>query len=175
MTWNDFHRRADVLHAVIDAADARRDGVLPMDLPGVAETFGDDLDLVGALSLKWHARLSGNIERELAEEPMDPADAIARAWATTATEAPGLRAVLDRCTDHPTDARMGEAMNRMRTKERLRLAGAAGVASDESAASVRAGELIERRGRAAVAVSAVPEVEPGTPCLADRIKAVLAA
>lgn len=175
MTWNDFHRRADVLQAVIEAADGRRDGILPGDLPGVAETFADELDLVGALSLKWHARLSGNIERELMDEPMDPAEAIARAWALTAAEAPGIRAVLDRCTENPTDPRMAEALTRSRTKELLRLAGAAGMASDESAASARAGELIERRGRIAAAEAAPVVVETPAPCLADRIRAVLAA
>lgn len=52
-------------------ADRRRDGVLPMQMPGVAETFGDELELVAALQLRWHTRLAGTIERELMEEPMD--------------------------------------------------------------------------------------------------------
>ena len=46
-----------------DAADARRDGLLPMDVTGVRETFGDELTLLGALQLRWHTRLSGHLER----------------------------------------------------------------------------------------------------------------
>ena len=43
MTWTSFHRRGEILRAVIAAADPRRDGLLPMDVDGVAETFGDEL------------------------------------------------------------------------------------------------------------------------------------
>ena len=62
MNWEAFHHRGDVLHAVISELAVRRDGTLPMDLPGVNETFRDDLDLIGALQLKWAARLQGWIE-----------------------------------------------------------------------------------------------------------------
>ena len=37
------------------AGDARADGRLPMVLPGVAETFGDDRTLLGALQLRWRS------------------------------------------------------------------------------------------------------------------------
>ena len=62
-TWDSFHRRGEVLRAVVDEANLRRDGMLPTDLPGVAETFRDDLSLVAALQLRWHTRLAGTIER----------------------------------------------------------------------------------------------------------------
>ena len=65
MTWDAFHHRGDVLRSVVEEANARRDGVLPMDLPGVAETFGDETALVAALQLRWHTRLAGRIERSL--------------------------------------------------------------------------------------------------------------
>ena len=65
MTWKSFHHRGEVLRDVIAAVDAREDGLLPMDVPGVAETFGDELTLIGALQLRWHTRLAGRIEREL--------------------------------------------------------------------------------------------------------------
>ena len=61
MTWNAFHHRGEILQTVIDAANARLDGELPMNLAGVSETFHSELDLLGALTIKWHARLSGNI------------------------------------------------------------------------------------------------------------------
>ena len=52
-------RRGEVLHAVIATADSRRDGALPLDVDGVADTFGDELALLGALQLRWHTRLAG--------------------------------------------------------------------------------------------------------------------
>ena len=80
MTWTSFHRRGDVLRDVIAAADQRRDGTLPRDVDGVSATFADDLDLLGALQLKWHTRLAGRIEREQMHQPMDLQAAVVRAW-----------------------------------------------------------------------------------------------
>lgn len=62
MTWNAYHRRGDVLRTVIAEANTRRDGILPLHLPGVTEAFGDELNLVAALQLRWHTRLAGTIE-----------------------------------------------------------------------------------------------------------------
>ena len=64
MTWDAFHRRGEVLRNVLEHAETHRDGALPMELPGVAETFGDELTLLGALQLRWHTRLAGAIERD---------------------------------------------------------------------------------------------------------------
>ena len=41
MTWKAFHNRGETLRAVIATAAVRRDGLLPMDVPGVAETCRD--------------------------------------------------------------------------------------------------------------------------------------
>ena len=88
-----------------------------MHVPGVAENFTDELDLVGALLLKWHARLSGNIERALMREPMDLESAVAAAWRTTAEQLPGVRLVIDRCTERPPGPEMERAMDRARERE----------------------------------------------------------
>ena len=87
MTWSTFHHRGAILRSVVETADARRDGALPLDLPGVSETFRDELDLLAALQLRWHARLSGNIEQALMSQPLDLEDAIASAWSLTRAEA----------------------------------------------------------------------------------------
>ena len=50
MTWKSFHNRGEILRSVIATAGVRRDGYLPMDVSGVAETFGDELTLLAALS-----------------------------------------------------------------------------------------------------------------------------
>jgi hypothetical protein len=185
MTWNTFHHRGEILQTVVETADARRDGVLPMQLPGVAETFRDELDLVAALWLKWNARLSGNIERALTTQPMDLEDAVAAAWRLTAEQLPGVRAILDRYVDEPSGPDMAAALSRASEKEWCRLAAAAGLANDESPAAARAGRQVELKARTAAAQDATEDLlasattdtslDGDSPSLVDRIKAVLAA
>ena len=110
MTWSATHRRGEVLRTVVDVANSRRDGILPIDVPGLAETFPDDLALVSALQLRWHTRLSGRIERALMEQPMDLEAAVLTAWRSTAAELPGVRAIIDAHTAHPTSEAMATAL-----------------------------------------------------------------
>ena len=91
MTWLAFHHRADILRAVTDEADRRRDGALPADVPGVSATFRDDLDLLRALQLRWYTRLSGALERSLASQPRDLDAAVRDGWVRTAEAMPGIR------------------------------------------------------------------------------------
>ena len=188
MTWNTFHHRGAILQTVVETADTRRDGVLPMQLPGVTETFRGELDLLAALQLKWHARLSGNIERALMSQPLDLEDAVASAWRRTSEQLPGVRAILDRYSETPSDPEMAVALNRANEKEWLRLAAAAGLANDESAAAARAGRQVELKARTAIAENHAQHEADGlpaaattdvdaveTPSLVERIKAVLAA
>jgi hypothetical protein len=174
-SWGAFHRRGEVLRTVIATADDRRDGILPMDVAGVAETFGDELALLGALQLRWHTRLAGRIERELMTQPMDLEQAVVTAWRGTRDELPGVRLIVDHYRSEPTDAAMARAMATATVKEQTMLAAMAGRASVRDAAAARVGEAIEQRARAGR--------RPGThradtgphEGLLDRIKAVLAA
>jgi hypothetical protein len=182
MTWNTYHRRGEVLQTVVETTEARRDGRLPLDLPGVAETFRDELDLLGALHLKWHARLSGNIERALMNQPLDLADAVAQAWRRTSDELTGIRLVLDHYSEQPTGPEMARALAKASEKEWAGLASAAGLASDAGAQAVRVGRSVADRGRsadpalAARAVSAPRTIdEPDSRSLVERIKAALVA
>ena len=174
MTWNSFHRRGEILRAVIATADERRDGLLPMDLEGVAETFGDESSLLAALSLRWHTRLAGRIEHELMEQPMDLESAVVAAWHATARELPGVRAVLDHYRAEPLDDAMAAMLDTSTSKERLLLASMAGRASSHDAAAVRVGESIEQAARASYRPvrSHRGEVTPG---LLGRLRAALAA
>lgn len=122
MTWTTHHRRSDVLRDVIATADARRDGLLPMDVRGVTETFGDELSLLGALQLRWHTRLAGRIEREL-NQHADLETAAASAWRATAQELPGVRAIIDHYSEHPLDEAMARATAVAAAKERRLLGG----------------------------------------------------
>jgi hypothetical protein len=179
MTWKSFPStrepgRGEILRDVIACANRRRDGRLPMDLDGVAETFGDELTLLGALQLRWHTRLAGRIERELTLEPMDLEDAVVAAWHATADELPGVRAIIDRQRSEPANAAIAEAMTKSAAKEQMLLAMTAGRVSAPGATAVRVGAEIERRARA----SYVPT--PGVEHLVResllvRLKAALAA
>jgi hypothetical protein len=186
MTWQSFHSRGETLRNVITAADLRCDGRLPVDVPGVAELFRDELELLGALSLRWHTRLSGRIEREQLQEPSDLESAVVRAWCATAEEMPGVLAILDAYRADPPDAATAQALATAHAKERALLALTSGRASGTGPAAARSGERIEERARAAYLSGAAarartagsgdaePRPEPPTR-LIDRIRAALAA
>jgi hypothetical protein len=180
MTWNAFHHRGEVLRRVIEDADRAQDGFLPLHAPGVAENFRDEMDLLAALLLKWHARLSGNIERVLTHEPLEPAEAVAAAWRRTSEQMPGVRAIIDRANRFPQGREMADTLARAQEKEWIRLAAAAGVTPDRSGRAAEAGQRIVRLARdeqevAAPARPSGPTAREDEPSLADRIRAVLAA
>ena len=180
MTWNAFHHRGEVLRSVIEDADRAQDGFLPMHAPGVADNFRDEMDLLAALLLKWHARLSGNIERALTSEPLELEEAVASAWRRTSEQMPGVRAIIDRATQFPQGREMADNLARAQEKEWLRLAAAAGVATGGSRRAAEAGQRIVRLARDEQEVAAPtrplsPAPHEAERSLADRIKAVLAA
>ena len=187
MTWKSFHHRGDVLRDVIAAADARGDGLVPMDVPGAAETFGDELTLIGALQLRWHTRLAGRLERELMAQPgdMEALDAaVIAAWHATADDLPGTRAIVDRYRAEPLDEAMAMALAKAAAKERTLLAVMAGRVSTNvngpDAVAVRVGEEIEARARASyrrpVQVASEGPAHLGPrPGLMGRLRAALAA
>jgi capsular polysaccharide biosynthesis protein len=172
MTWTAFHRRGEVLRRVAETADQRVDGELPLYVEGVAETFADANDLLGALQLRWHTRLAGRIERELMTQPMDLEQAVVTAWHCTADEMPGVRAVLDQHRSHPLDESMARQVATAAAKEHVLLAVMAGRGGPDDAASVTVGERIAERARATYVASDRVATEPG---LFDRLKAALAA
>jgi hypothetical protein len=176
MTWKSFHSRGDVLRDVIAVANRRRDGRLPMDVEGVAETFGDELALLGALQLRWHTRLAGRIERELMHQPMQLEDAVVAAWHATVDELPGVRAIIDHYRAEPADAAMAEAMRKSCDKERILLAMMAGRVSAPDDTAARVGAAIESRARATYRPTRVPiSRRAENPSLLGRLKAALAA
>jgi hypothetical protein len=175
MTWTTFHRRGEVLRSVIATADERREATLPMDVDGVAETFGDELSLLAALQLRWHTRLAGRIDRALADQPLDLAPAVETAWADTADTLPGIRLVLDGYRTAPLDEPMGQAMAKATAQEHMMLAVMAGRSSVGDPAAAVVGARIEQsarlrhRGRATAAD--VPDVRPS---LLEHLKSALA-
>ncbi|MDR7255787.1 hypothetical protein J2X46_004805 [Nocardioides sp. BE266] len=183
MTWTSHHRRGDVLREVIRTADARlatpaehrQPAHLPMDVDGVADTFGDELTLLGALQLRWHTRLAGHIERELADQPLDLDNAVALAWLAAAEDMPGIRAVIDHCSSHPTSPEMARTTAIANAKEHEMLALMAGRASAPGEAAQRVGRTIEASARTSYVPGAVRPAVAAPSSLVQRIRAVLAA
>ncbi|KRE93607.1 hypothetical protein ASG76_14285 [Nocardioides sp. Soil774] len=174
MTWTSHHRRGDVLREVIRAADTRLDGHLPLDVEGVTETFGDDLTLLGALQLRWHTRLAGHVERELADQPLDLAHAVSVAWLRAAEDMPGTRAIIDHHLAHPAGPEMARVLAVATGKEHEMLALMAGRASAPGEAARRVGAAIEAAARTSY-VPGAKRPASATPSLVQRLKAVLAA
>lgn len=177
MTWKAFHNRGETLRSVIATAAVRRDGVLPLDVDGVAETFRDELDLLGALQLKWHTRLAGHIERAMVSQPLDLPGAVATAWARAATELAGVRDIIDHYRQHPVDADMAAAVAKATAKEHQFLAVMAGLAGLGDTEAQAVGAQIEARARALHDAADEPagEREPRRTTLLDRLRAVMAA
>ncbi|HTW17767.1 MAG TPA: hypothetical protein VMF51_21755 [Nocardioides sp.] len=153
MTLKTLPARSETLRAVIAEADRRLDGHLPMDVEGVAENFGDELTLLGAFLLRWHARLSGRIEREiLLDESADLESAVVTAWRAAAADLPGVRAVLDRYRELPLEPALAAAVARGTINEHAMLAVTAGLAAPHDASAARIGARLEAQARATYAV-----------------------
>ena len=175
MTWNAFHSRGEILRAVAAAADRRHDGRLPLDVAGVREVFDDELELLGALQLRWHTRLSGHLERQLMHQPLDLEAAVIAAWHATADELPGIRAVLDRHREQPLDDAMADAIRTATDKEHILLAVMAGQAGTADRGAAPVGARIEEKARASHRPARRTPAPHGAPRLLDRLKAALVA
>lgn len=176
MTWHHHRNRGEILRDVAAYADLRRDGRLPMHLPGVRESFDDEQELLGALQLRWHTRLSGRFERELAGQPLDLEGAAVRAWRATAAELPGIRAIIDHHRADPLTDEMARTLRVAEAKERIMLAVMAGKAGINDPEADRVGARIEELARAGFRPPAPSRrgAHAG-PGLFDRLRAVLAA
>lgn len=142
-------RRDEVLRDVIDVADQRLDGGLPMDVPGVDRTFGDAQTLVAVLHVRWRARLVAEVERALAERPGDAPAAVVRGWRRASRALPGVRLVLDREVAEADGPRRAHSERRV-ARQRQWLAVRAGLAAatpvlDEDAVAI--GAELEAEGR----------------------------
>jgi hypothetical protein len=153
-----------------------------MELPGVAQTFGDETALLGALQLRWHTHLSGAVERELANSPADPEDAVLTAWRAAARDLTGVRAVLDATAENPGSDEVVAMVTTARRKEWILLAAMAGKASPSSPAAARVGQQLEERARIGYRPAPPPTRARGRHAsyrdrrsLRSRVKAALAA
>ena len=161
MNWNAFHHRGEILRDVIEVADQRLDGTLPLDVPGVR----------GVLRRRHRPR------RRAPAEVARPPDRDHRTcpgrpsrWTSSPRwpepgrrppeQLPGLRLVIDHATDAPVTEAMAEATQRAQRAERARLAQAAALAFDASDGAVEVGGRIEQQARAGLEPNAEPTARP---------------
>lgn len=173
-------RRA-VVQEVIRTLDSRRDGELPLDVPGVTEIFGDAEALLPVLQTKWYATLVSAVEHELLR-PIDPEMAVVAGWQRAAAQLPGVRLVLDRAlAEHDALGDADHPVRRALAKEHQMLAVMAGVepaVPGTDPALVALGRELEHVAR--VTTPAVrhwgwrPHL-PGYTGLLTRLRAVVAA
>lgn len=176
MTWDAFHTRGEVLRDVVDAANTRRDGTLPFDLPGATTAFPDDFSLVTALHLRWHTRLAGHVERALDAKPADLESAVLSAWRRTAAELAGVRDILDAYAAHPTSEAMRAALATAQRKDWVLMAVMAGLASGADPVAARTGRRIEQDARdSAEPAPRASNDEHHAVSLLERLKAHLVA
>jgi hypothetical protein len=168
MTRDARQRRDTVLREVMSVADRRRDGRLPWDTVGAEQAFETRSELLGALQMRWHARLSGAIERELTEQPWDLGQAVVHAWRGLAAEMPGVRAILDAHAHEP-------AMQRARRKEWVLLATASGLTGMDDPQAPRIGRHVEQRARSITVQKSVDGPEPAPQGWLSRLRHALAA
>ena len=172
MTWTTFHHRGEVLRAVTEAADARRDGVLPDG----RDRRPRDLRRRAHPARRPPAALAhppvGAPRAALLDRPADLEQAVVRAWHATADELPGTRLVLDHYRAEPLDDAMAAAIATSVAKERILLAANAGRAGARTEDTVAAGRDLEQRARDSYRAPASPA--RAEPALLDRIRAHVA-
>ena len=149
MTWNAFHHRGDVLRTVVDEAEPRRDGVLPMELPGVTETFGDAL----APGRRPAAALAHPPGRRASsapslDQPDDLESAVVAAWRDAAAELAGVRLILDAAARRAGRPATGDALEQAHRKDVVLMAAMAGLANGADPAAVRSRRSGSRSGHA---------------------------
>lgn len=126
MTWDAYHRRQDALRDVLALADGRSEPSLDdllETVPGARQAYPDpDLALLDA-QMAFVQRVRGGVDLALGDDLGVPAtdreELVVQAWAQTADQMPGARALLDAAE---SDGRLEKAF----AKERAILAGLAG-------------------------------------------------
>jgi hypothetical protein len=173
----DRYRRGDVLGELIATANRRQDGALPLDVPGVEAVFDDIDDLVGALLLRWHTRLAGELERALASQPLDLEEAVIRGWRSTRDRLVGVRVIMDALTEQRISPQMSAKLRVTAHKDWALMAIMAGQVSYHDERAISVGRRIEAKARTAEEPEERPDgpTPPAPRSILARIRAALVA
>jgi hypothetical protein len=145
MSWTDFYRRQEILEATVRQAGRNPGAPLPLDeVPGAADHFGGEENVLAALQYKWTQVLAGRLRTEVTDPDDadgfgDHVDAVTRAWRATVEEHETLRAVLD------GGLKRHASLRRMHEGELRMLAVTSGLADPREPAEeiVRVGRTLE--------------------------------
>jgi hypothetical protein len=165
MTWDAYNRRKNALREMLVIADRRRDITLTELLDTVdasREAFADETELLFELQ-----RLSGNMDRLLADGSDSPEMVAVTAWVDAAADLPGVRALLDAHRDEP-------ALRKAFAKELGYLAMSAGVTVYDHD-FVAHGRRIQDSARETVAALPPAPTEASRPGLMARLRNAIAA
>jgi hypothetical protein len=99
--WQQVHRRADLLNAVLDEVSRTRSPQVAVGLmPDIEEEFGDLDEFLLAVHLRWSTAFAARLDAVLEVAPDDLPAALARLHTDLAAARPALRAVLDNYHDN---------------------------------------------------------------------------
>jgi hypothetical protein len=171
MTWDAYHRRKNVLREMLEIADRRPDVTLAELLdtvPDAREAFPTETDALYDLQMAWFQRLSGQMDRLLADEAESPELVPVTAWVSTAADMPGARALLDAHRDAP-------ALRKAVAKELAYLAMSAGVPAGSPDLTSH-GRRIQESARVELAAAPpAPTGDESRPGIIARLRSAIAA
>lgn len=171
MTWDAYNRRKEVLRAMLEVADRRRDVTLTElmnTVEGGREAFVDETELLLDLQMTWFQRLSGQLDRLVAEGAETPELVAITAWVNAAGQMPGARALLDANRDDP-------ALGKAYAKEHSFLAASAGVPTYHSDHLARGQRIAERARDSAMRAVPAVVVDEAPHGLMARLRSAIAA
>jgi hypothetical protein len=170
MTWDAYHRRKKSLRELLVIAD-RRPGLTIEELLDTVDdaraAFSTPTELLFELQMTWFQRLSGHIDRLIADGAETPEMVAVTAWVDAAADLPGARALLDAHRDVP-------ALRKAFAKELAYLAMSAGVPTRDLDVVVQ-GRRIQDAAREAVAALPAAPLDAPRPSLMSRLRSVIAA
>ncbi|MET0819391.1 MAG: hypothetical protein ABWY58_00375 [Aeromicrobium sp.] len=171
MTWDAYHRRKTVLREMLAVADRRPDVTLAelLDtLPDAREAFPTETDALYDLQMAWFQRLSGQMDRLLADESESPELVPVTAWVSAAADMPGARALLDAHRDAP-------ALRKAVAKELAYLAMSAGVPATSPDVTSHGRRIQESARDELAAFPPKPVDEAPRPGIIARLRSAIAA
>lgn len=95
VTWGSYHRRQELLRAVVHRAEAGHLDRPWLGVPGLSAEFENDVEVLQELQHWWVCTLVAKLHG------LELTGCAGQAYDDAAAAHPGLRLVLDRYRDHP--------------------------------------------------------------------------
>ena len=162
MTWDAYHRRKELLREIFAMADRHPDRTSLSSVLDAVDphrlVLEDETAALFEIQMVWFQRLSGHIDRLTSEGGEAPALVAVAAWAASAAELPGARALLDA---HSDSTELAAAF----AKERAFIAASAGIPANDPNLDGRGERII---AAARIDAAALPVHQPAPEALDDE-------